>query len=102
MNLFLNAVQAIIDKGMIRIQTSADSRTVYIIVSDDGKGISPEHLTRIFDPGFTTRGMGIGSGLGLSICYSIIQKHKGTIDVESELGKGTTFTLKLPIDAVHS
>ncbi len=101
MNLLLNALQAIVDKGTIRIETSADGRNVYIRVSDNGKGILPEHLARIFDPGFTTKGMGIGSGLGLSICYSIMQKHKGTIDVESQVGKGTTFTLKLPIATVR-
>jgi len=101
MNLFLNAVQAILEKGIIRIQTSADDRNVYIRVCDDGRGIHPDHLTRIFDPGFTTKGAGVGSGLGLSICYSIVQKHQGTIDVESKVGKGTTFTVKLPIAAVR-
>jgi len=101
MSLFLNAVQAILDKGMIRIQTSADGRNVYIRVCDDGRGIHPDHLNRIFDPGFTTKGAGVGSGLGLSICYSIVQKHQGTIDVESEVGKGTTFTVKLPIAAAR-
>jgi signal transduction histidine kinase len=61
-------------------------------------GISPEDLKNIFDPGFTTKGVGVGTGLGLSICYQIVQEHKGEIRVESEKGKGTTFTVILPMN----
>ena len=97
MNLFINASQAIDGKGEIRIRTRADDAKVCIQIADNGKGILPEHLTKIFDPGFTTKGTGVGTGLGLSICYNIIQKHKGNITVESEPGKGTEFSITLPI-----
>jgi signal transduction histidine kinase len=62
-----------------------------------GAGIPPQHLPRIFDPGFTTKGVGIGTGLGLSICYQIVAAHGGEITVESEVGAGTTFTIVLPV-----
>jgi len=97
MNLFINASQAIDGKGEIRIKTRADGAKVSIQIADTGKGILPEHLPKIFDPGFTTKGTGVGTGLGLSISYNIIQKHKGTITVESEPGKGTEFTITLPL-----
>ena len=86
MNLFINASQAIDGKGEIRIRTRADDAKVCIQIADNGKGILPEHLPKIFDPGFTTKGTGVGTGLGLAICYNIIQKHKGSITVESEPG----------------
>jgi two-component system, NtrC family, sensor kinase len=69
---------------------------VQITISDSGSGIKPEHLSRIFDPGFTTKGVGIGTGLGLSISARIIQDHRGSISVKSELGDGTTFLISLP------
>jgi PAS domain S-box-containing protein len=99
MNLFVNASQAIEGKGQIRIRTFADDKKAYIQISDTGRGISPDHLPKIFDPGFTTKGAGVGTGLGLAISYTIIQKHRGTITVQSELGKGTEFTVALPIEA---
>jgi PAS domain S-box-containing protein len=98
MNLFVNASQAIEGKGQIRIRTFADDKRAYIQISDTGRGISPDHLPKIFDPGFTTKGAGVGTGLGLAISYTIIQKHRGAITVRSELGKGTEFTLALPIE----
>ena len=64
---------------------------------DNGTGISPDNLDKIFDPGFTTKGVGVGSGLGLPICFKIVKEHGGRIDVESELGKGSTFAVYLPI-----
>jgi signal transduction histidine kinase len=70
---------------------------VNVQFSDTGAGIRPDHLSRIFDPGFTTKGVGVGTGLGLSIVFQIIHDHGGSIDVESEVGKGSTFTLRLPI-----
>jgi PAS domain S-box-containing protein len=97
MNLFINASQAIDGKGEIRIKTRADGGKVFIQIADTGKGILPQHLLKIFDPGFTTKGTGVGTGLGLSISYNIIQKHKGTITVESDPGKGTEFTITLPV-----
>jgi signal transduction histidine kinase len=97
MNLFINASQALDSKGEIRIKTRAFDDKVCIQIADTGTGIRPEHLPKIFDPGFTTKGTGIGTGLGLSISYKIIQRHKGTITVESEPGKGTEFTIILPV-----
>ncbi len=98
MNLFVNAAHAIKVKGNIKIKTSADDENVYIKISDTGVGIQADDLNKIFDPGFTTKGVGVGTGLGLSICYNIIQKHNGSISVESEVGKGTEFTITLPIE----
>ena len=96
MNLLSNAVQAIEKKGTIRIKTSTDAANVYVKITDTGRGIPPEKLNKIFDPGFTTKGVGIGTGLGLSISHNIIRKHRGNIAVESTVGKGTTFTITLP------
>jgi two-component system, NtrC family, sensor kinase len=96
-NVLTNAVQAIGDAGSITITTRQDGSWILIQVADTGVGIKPEHLERIFDPGFTTKGVGVGTGLGLSITYRIIENHQGSIHVESEPGRGTTFTLRLPI-----
>jgi len=98
MNLFVNAAKAIEDNGTIKIETFADDTNVYVKISDTGKGIPPENLAKLFDPGFTTKSSRVGMDLGLSISYNIIQKHKGDITVESELGKGTEFTIILPIE----
>ncbi len=96
-NLLGNAIQAIEAQGAIRIETSADQTYVSVKISDTGEGIAPENLGRIFDPGFTTKGVGVGTGLGLSISYNIVQKHNGEIEVESEVGKGSTFTVRVPV-----
>lgn len=69
---------------------------ITIKFTDTGQGIPPEKLNHIFDPGFTTKGVGVGTGLGLSICYQIVQEHHGEISVESEVGKGSTFTVVIP------
>lgn len=98
MNILVNASQAIVDKGHIYVKTYAKDNGVVVEVRDTGKGISKENLGRVFDPGFTTKGAGVGTGLGLSIVYQIIQDHKGEIEFESELGKGTTVRIFLPID----
>lgn len=97
MNVLMNGIQAIEGKGTITISTSHDAHNVHIRISDTGKGIIKGHIPKIFDPGFTSKGVGVGTGLGLSISYNIIKKHKGTIDVESVEGKGTSFTITLPI-----
>ena len=102
LNLLNNARQAILGKGEIRIRTSIRDDRVHIAVSDTGAGIAPENLRKIFDPGFTTKGVGVGTGLGLSICYQILRDHKGEILVESELGNGSTFTVVLPMDLDQS
>jgi len=96
MHLLRNAVQAIEDQGTIKITTTSDETQVTVKISDTGKGIPSEHLARIFDPGFTTRGVGVG--LGLSIVYRIIKRHQGDIKVESEIGKGTEVTVILPVE----
>ncbi len=98
LNLLINARQAIKSEGMIFICTRKKDQAISVKIRDTGTGISPDNLKKIFDPGFTTKGVGVGTGLGLSICYQIIQEHRGEIKVESELGKGTTFTLLLPVD----
>lgn len=100
MNLMINAVFAMEGEGTLTIETEflSDAAQVLVRFSDTGVGIPPENLPRIFDPGFTTKGVGVGTGLGLSICYRIVEAHKGTIEVSSEPGKGTTFTIRLPID----
>jgi two-component system NtrC family sensor kinase len=98
LNLLINSKQAIKDKGTIRITTFVKDDKVHIVVKDTGVGISKGNLKKVFDPGFTTKGRGVGAGLGLSICYQIIQDHRGEIRVESELGKGATFTIILPMD----
>jgi len=96
LNLINNARQAIHDKGTITIRTWVEDKTAAIAISDDGIGIPEQNLSRVFDPGFTTKGVGIGTGLGLSICYQIIKDHRGRIDLESEVGKGATFTIRIP------
>lgn len=97
MNIIINAYQSIEGKGKITIETSNDKNDAFIKISDTGAGISEENLKRLFDPGFTTKGVGVGTGLGLSICYQIIEKHKGQIKVKSKLGEGSTFTIAIPI-----
>ncbi len=96
MNLLVNAGHAIKERGTIRISTGAADGWVWVEVADTGGGIAPEHLNRIFEPFFTTKPVGSGTGLGLSLSYGIVNKHGGKIEVVSELGKGTRFTVRLP------
>jgi PAS domain S-box-containing protein len=96
LNILINARQAMKEGGEITISTYAKEGKVFIAFKDTGAGIRPENVKRIFDPGFTTKGVGVGTGLGLSIVYQIIQDHKGEIIVDSEVGKGSTFTIVLP------
>ena len=97
MNILVNAAQAIEGHGTITIRTRPDENGgVVIEISDTGRGIPPDQLNRIFDPFFTTKGIGEGTGLGLSIAYGIISQHQGHIDVQSTVGKGTTFRIALP------
>lgn len=97
MNLLTNAIHALEGKaGTIHIRTWADENNVYVAIHDSGRGISRENLRRIFDPGFTTKGVGVGTGLGLSISYKIIEKHRGEIRAESVEAEGTCFTVSLP------
>ncbi|MFZ5939593.1 MAG: YfiR/HmsC family protein [Bacteroidota bacterium] len=96
LNIILNAIQAIEDKGTITVRTSTNKNMVMIEVEDTGCGISSEHLARITDPFFTTKEPGKGTGLGLSITYNIIQEHGGTISFESVQGAGTKVKIRLP------
>jgi two-component system NtrC family sensor kinase len=98
MNLLLNAAQAMECEGDILVRTCIDNGNVFVEIADNGCGIAPEHLDRIFEPFFTTRLVGKGTGLGLSISYDIVKKHGGEISVESEISKGTTFRLRIPLE----
>lgn len=97
MNLLLNAAQAIEEKGTITVRSGRATDEVWIEVEDTGKGIPPAILNRIFEPFFTTKPIGKGTGLGLSLAYGIVQKHHGRIEVKSEVGKGSTFRVCLPL-----
>ena len=98
--LIMNAIEAMPREGNLRVTVrSTDSKTVAITVEDDGSGIDPALLPRLFDPFVTTKEEGKGVGLGLAICKSIVDRHHGTIGVVSEPGRGTTFTITLPAAA---
>ena len=96
-NLIVNAAQAIEESGMIRVGSRVKDDNVEVWVEDNGGGIHPEHLSKIFNPFYTTKEVGKGTGLGLAISHRIMVEHGGSIDVQSELGKGTRFTLKFPV-----
>jgi len=98
MNLLVNAAQAIEKEGEIRIVTRALDGQVEVEISDTGSGIPKENLSKIFEPFFTTKEVGKGTGLGLHVVYDIVTKHKGTIAVESEQGKGTAFKIRLEVE----
>ena len=105
MNMLVNAQHAIEQKGSITVRTraiapragSGEAGSIEISIIDTGCGIAPKDLSRIFDPFFTTKGVGKGTGLGLSVSHGIVTAHGGTIEVESELGLGTTFRVRLPV-----
>lgn len=97
-NLLINAGQAVERDGIIDICTRCNQNLVEIKISDNGCGIPPDIAPKIFDPFFTTQDVGSGSGLGLNLVYNIIKGHNGSIDVESEVDKGSTFTIRLDID----
>jgi two-component system, NtrC family, sensor kinase len=108
MNLLVNAIHAIqetkferADSHSITIQTLYSQKTdlITITISDTGKGISPDNLTKVFDPGFTTKGVGVGTGLGLALCYRIVEKHHGRISLESVMNQGTSFHVQIPAHA---
>ncbi len=98
MNILVNGAQAMGEQGTISIRTRASPQedAVEVQISDTGRGIPPEDVGRIFDPFFSTKPSGQGTGLGLSIAYGIVASHKGTILVDSEVGRGTTFTVRMP------
>ena len=96
MNLLLNAVDAMTEGGTVTVAARAASGRVLIEVSDTGCGIPAEHLDRIYDPFFTTKPRGQGTGLGLSVSYGIVKEHAGTLSVESSPGEGSRFVISLP------
>lgn len=102
LNMLVNAGHAIEDRGEIRVTTRHDDRRIHIRIEDTGKGIAPDALHRLFDPFYTTKPVGEGTGLGLAISYGIVTDHDGEIDVTSELGKGSCFTISLPIRSAPS
>ena len=97
MNLLVNAAHAIADKGTITVSSGVEADEVWIAIADTGCGMPPDVLGHIFDPFFTTKPVGQGTGLGLSVSYSIVKRHGGRIEVESAQGKGSTFKVWLPI-----
>jgi two-component system NtrC family sensor kinase len=96
-NILINAVNSIEEHGTITIKTWNQDRSIWMVISDTGCGIPQESLSKIFEPFFTTKDVGKGTGLGLSITYEIIQRHKGDITVKSKVGRGTTFTVRIPV-----
>ncbi|MFK7818670.1 MAG: sensor histidine kinase [Planctomycetaceae bacterium] len=97
LNLLVNAGQAIDESGTILIATDSADNEVFVHISDTGRGIPPENIEKLFDPFFSTKSVGEGTGLGLSVSYGIVEKHNGQISVDSVVGEGTTFTVRLPI-----
>ena len=98
-NLLVNAAQAMgPERGEVFLEGRREGSEAILRVRDTGAGIAPQHLSRLFEPFFTTKPVGKGTGLGLHVAYKIMKAHGGQIDVASELGKGATFTLRLPVD----
>lgn len=100
-NLIVNALQAMPDGGDLRINTQGESRKIYVVVEDTGVGMEQEVLDEIFTPFFTTKEIGLGTGLGLPVSHGIIASHQGTISVESAAGKGTACTIELPVKRIR-
>jgi two-component system NtrC family sensor kinase len=101
MNMIINAAEAMDGEGQLTVATRLDPETdcVEVHINDTGHGISPENIDKLFNPFFTTKEVGHGTGLGLAISFGIVKEHGGTISVESEVGKGTTFVVRLPVAA---
>jgi signal transduction histidine kinase len=97
LNLFLNARDAMPSGGWLTVRSRVERDSALVEVADTGSGISAEHLSRIYDPFFTTKTVGQGTGLGLSVTYGVVQEHQGTIECASRPGHGTRFTLTLPL-----
>jgi signal transduction histidine kinase len=95
-NLLVNAAQAVGERGVVRVTTRPSEGGVALAVADDGVGMTPETRARLFEPFFTTKPVGQGTGLGLAVAHGIVARHGGRIEVRSEVGRGTTFTVWLP------
>jgi signal transduction histidine kinase len=103
LNVLANAVQACGQGGAVEMRTRDDTEGgVVVEIADNGCGIRPEHLPHIFEPFFTTKPVGQGTGLGLSVSYGIVRDHGGRIEVESEVGRGSTFRIRLPVPPPQS
>jgi signal transduction histidine kinase len=100
-NLLANAIQAIDGPGDVYVRTCSANGSVMVEIEDSGRGIDEAMISRVFDPFFTTKEVGKGTGLGLSIVRSLVSAHGGQIDVQSKNGRGSTFTLTLPIQGVE-
>ena len=98
MNLMVNAIEAMSHGGTLALRTRQEGDRAVVVVADTGGGIEDWIRDRIFDPGFTTKGVGVGLGLGLAIIYCVVQDHRGTIEVASAPGEGSRFTVTLPIE----
>jgi len=96
-NLFINASHACESNGVLTIKTVQEKNNIIIYITDNGKGISQENILKVFDPFYTTKPVGEGTGLGLPISHGIIEKHRGKIEVHSEVNVGTCFTITLPL-----
>jgi signal transduction histidine kinase len=97
LNLVVNAMQACTARGVVTVRSRAEAPGVVLEVEDTGSGIAPEHRPRLFEPFFTTKPVGQGTGLGLAVSYGIVRDHGGAIEVESEVGRGSTFRVRLPL-----
>ncbi len=97
LNLVMNAIQAMPNEGTLTVTLTSDTKHVYLAIADTGCGISQDNIPKVFTPFFTTKGVGEGTGLGLTVVHGIVQEHEGSIVVESEPGKGATFTISLPV-----
>lgn len=104
LNIVVNASHALKDRDdpTIIIKTDSDTENIYIIITDNGSGMSEETLQNLFIPFFTTKPIGEGTGMGMAIVHKIVEEHDGTIDVDTELGKGTTFKISLPIKSASN
>jgi signal transduction histidine kinase len=101
-NLVVNAVQAMPDGGKLRIATQKDKRKIRIVIEDTGMGMSRDVSRNIFTPFFTTKPVGVGTGLGLPVAHGIVVSHRGSIKIDSKPGKGTTCTVELPVGSVRN
>jgi two-component system NtrC family sensor kinase len=103
MNIIINAAEAMDGSGELIIRSTYDAtkNAIAIEFTDTGQGISEQNIEKIFDPFFTTKDIGHGTGLGLAISYGIVKRHRGTISVDSEVGKGTTFRIGLPVTSAE-